>query len=230
MQTKLIVASVAWCAVTTAIVPDLTGADAPTFEAHLGQAVSLRGRLAIGVQGPCLFGATPRDVVFYVIADVPKHGGYTEPAAWNRLNGHQVRVTGRLTFRAFPANHDASDKPHPASKEPSRPIFLSDPNTNSAKPALRPLPSPRPARCTRDLHQSFGGIDERRGPSGMECGSLLPLCKRGISAGSAISKRKRADKAGASSRTPKLCATRGLCRGGQRTFKGGAFLRMPPLP
>ena len=77
---------------------DLTGADASEFKAHLGQTVILRGRLENGVQGPCLFGATPTNVVFYVIPEVTKT--YSYPEAWTRF-GHQVRVTGELKFRAF---------------------------------------------------------------------------------------------------------------------------------
>ena len=88
--------------------PDLTAADAKTFKAHLGKIVSVRGRLEHGKEGACLFGATPEDVVFYIILDVSS-GSYSWPDAWMRLTHHQVRVTGELKFRSF----DRSDaKPY----------------------------------------------------------------------------------------------------------------------
>jgi hypothetical protein len=81
--------------------PDLTGAGPDSFKAHLGKVVTLRGRLEDGKQGPCLFGATPTNVVFYVIPDMPPNGSYTYPTSWERLMHQQVRVTGELRFRSF---------------------------------------------------------------------------------------------------------------------------------
>ena len=53
------------------------------------------------MQGPCLFDATPTNVVFYVIPNRPHAGSYTYPASWERLMHKQVRVTGELRFRSF---------------------------------------------------------------------------------------------------------------------------------
>ena len=80
---------------------DLTGADAHKFKLQLGHTVSLRGRIEQGMQGPCLFGSTPTNVVFYVIPDMPANGVYSYPDAWTRLMHQQVRITGELKFRSF---------------------------------------------------------------------------------------------------------------------------------
>lgn len=80
---------------------DLTGADATKFKSQLGHVVSLRGRLEQGMQGPCLFGATPTNVVFYVIPDVPTNGSYFYPETWERLMHQQVKLIGELKFRSF---------------------------------------------------------------------------------------------------------------------------------
>jgi hypothetical protein len=81
--------------------PDLTGQDVDSFKAHLGRMVVLRGRLEEGVQGPCLFGAAPTNVVFYVIPDMPTSGSYSYPSAWEQLMHQQVRLTGELKYRSF---------------------------------------------------------------------------------------------------------------------------------
>jgi len=80
---------------------DLTGAGPATFKANLGKVVTLRGQLEQGKAGPCLVGATPTNVVFYVIPDMPPSGIYTYPGSWDRLMHQQVRVTGELRFRSF---------------------------------------------------------------------------------------------------------------------------------
>jgi hypothetical protein len=80
---------------------DLTGADASKFRSQLGHTVSLRGRLEQGMQGPCLFGATPTNVVFYVIPEMPASGSYSYPETWTRLMHQQVQLTGELKFRSF---------------------------------------------------------------------------------------------------------------------------------
>jgi len=90
--------SVAWAADKPI---DLTGADAAAFRSQLGHTVSLCGRLEQGMQGPCLFGATPTNVVFYVIPDMPASGSYSYPETWTRLMHQQVRLTGDLKFRSF---------------------------------------------------------------------------------------------------------------------------------
>src|SRR5260370_3129914 len=81
--------------------PDLTGEGPATFKANLGKVVTLRGRLEEGKEGPCLFGATPTNLVFYVIPDMPPSGIYTYPDSLDRLMHHQVRVTVELKFRSF---------------------------------------------------------------------------------------------------------------------------------
>ena len=81
--------------------PDLTRAVADSFKEHVGKVVTLRGRLEEGKQGPCLWGATPMNVVFYVIPDMPPSGSYAYPASWERLMHKQVQVTGELRFRSF---------------------------------------------------------------------------------------------------------------------------------
>ncbi len=81
--------------------PDLTGAAADSFKEHVGKVVTLRGRLEMGKQGPCLWGATPTNVVFYVIPEMPPSGSYAYPASWERLMQKQVQVTGELRFRSF---------------------------------------------------------------------------------------------------------------------------------
>ena len=104
---KLVIAAlIAITALASAadITPDVTGADAKTFKAHLGRVVSIRGRLEQGMQGACLFGATPKDIAFYVIPDVPPDG-YSWPASWTRHTHHQIRVTGELKFRSFDRSH-----------------------------------------------------------------------------------------------------------------------------
>lgn len=80
---------------------DITGGDANTFHSHLGHVISLRGRLEDGMQGPCLYGATPTNVVFYVIPDMARTREFTFPKVWTRLMHQQVRVTGELKFQAF---------------------------------------------------------------------------------------------------------------------------------
>ena len=94
----VIVTFVAWAADKPI---DLTGADAGAFRLQLGHTVSLCGRLEDGMQGPCLFGATPTNVVFYVIPDMPASGSYSYPKTWTRLIHSQVRLTGELKFRSF---------------------------------------------------------------------------------------------------------------------------------
>jgi hypothetical protein len=86
--------------------PDLTGTNAKTLDAHLGRVVSLRGKLGVGMHGDFLAGATPKDVVFYIIADRPPSGHYRRPESWDQLRGRQVRVTGTLKFRKFPRPPD----------------------------------------------------------------------------------------------------------------------------
>ena len=104
MKTKFtlyaLIASVS-LAVSAGQPPDLTGEGPATFKANLGKVVTLRGRLEEGKEGPCLFGATPTNVVFYVIPDMPPSGIYTYPGSWDRLMHQQVRVTGELKFRSF---------------------------------------------------------------------------------------------------------------------------------
>jgi hypothetical protein len=80
---------------------DLTGAVGDSFREHVGKVVSLRGRLQEGKQGRCLAGATPPDVVFYIIFDMPPSGVFFNPPSWQRLMHKQVRVTGELGFRSF---------------------------------------------------------------------------------------------------------------------------------
>src|ERR1700743_784572 len=103
MKTKLIVlVFVIAAAFARADQPvDLTGASADAFKPNIGHFISLRGRLEEGMQGPNLFGATPTNVVFYVIADMPKSGSYSWPKPWNELRHQQVRVTGDLKFQSF---------------------------------------------------------------------------------------------------------------------------------
>lgn len=81
---------------------DLTGANEPTFKAHLGQVISLRGRLEMGKEGMCLWDGPGTNVSFYVIPEMPKSGSYIYPEAWEKLTGHQVRITGELKFASFP--------------------------------------------------------------------------------------------------------------------------------
>ena len=92
---------------------DLTGAGPDGFKALLGKVVALRGRLEQGMQGPCLFGSTPTNVVFYVIPDMPSSGVYTYPVSWERLMHKQVRVSGVLRFRSIdrPVNDARLDRP-----------------------------------------------------------------------------------------------------------------------
>jgi hypothetical protein len=73
--------------------PDITGADKRILNAHLGNVVSLRGKLGLGVYGEVLDGAT-KGVEFYIVAEVPS-GGFTLPDSWMQLRGRQVRVTGK---------------------------------------------------------------------------------------------------------------------------------------
>lgn len=90
-------------AFAAAPVPDITGANDAAFKAHLGQAVTIHGRLAEGVQGLCLNGgATGKGVTFYIIAEMPPSGVYTEPASISKLLDKQVRVTGELHYRPSP--------------------------------------------------------------------------------------------------------------------------------
>jgi len=80
---------------------DLTGAAAANFKSALGNKVMLRGRLESGKDGQCLLGATPSNVVFYVVPDIPANGPFHYPEAWSRLEHQQVRITGELKFRSF---------------------------------------------------------------------------------------------------------------------------------
>jgi hypothetical protein len=80
---------------------DLTGADTNKFKSQVGHTVILRGRLEDGKEGPCLLGATPDNVVFYVIPEMPPSGIYSYPKTWTRLMHQQVRLTGELRFRSF---------------------------------------------------------------------------------------------------------------------------------
>jgi hypothetical protein len=80
---------------------DLTGVDAGQFKAHLGQTVVLRGRLEEGKEGSCLWGATPTNVVFYIIPDMSKSGPVPIPETWTHFEHQQVRITGELKFRSF---------------------------------------------------------------------------------------------------------------------------------
>lgn len=80
---------------------DLTGANADSFRSNLGHTVTLRGRLEQGVQGPCLFEATPTNVVFYVMPDRPSSGHFSYPEKWVGLTHEQVRLTGELKFQSF---------------------------------------------------------------------------------------------------------------------------------
>jgi hypothetical protein len=97
--------------------PDLTGAGPDSFKAHVGQVVTLRGRLEVGKQGYCLWGATPESVWFYVEPEMPPSGKmppngiYDCPEAegWQRLIQKQVRVTGTLRFRSF---HRRKESPY----------------------------------------------------------------------------------------------------------------------
>jgi len=52
------------------------------------------------MQGPCLWGATPTNVVFYVIPETPTNSSYTYPKAWTRLMHQQVQLQGELKFRS----------------------------------------------------------------------------------------------------------------------------------
>ena len=104
MKTRIVFLSLitsALLAVSAEKPPDLTGAVAGSFKEHVGKVVTLRGRLEDGKQGPCLWGATPTNVVFYVIPDMPPNGGYAYPASWERLMHKQVQMTGELRFRSF---------------------------------------------------------------------------------------------------------------------------------
>lgn len=111
MKTETMIAAlvvIAMLATAADKVPDLTGAEAKEFKAHLGRVVTLRGRMEQGVQGPCLFGAIPKGVAFYVIPKLPARGIYSYPENWNRLMHREVRLTGELKFRSFSqANRDA---------------------------------------------------------------------------------------------------------------------------
>lgn len=69
-------AVLAFCA---EVPPDLTGASADSFKAHIGKVITLRGRLEQGVQGPCLLGASPTNVSFYIIPDIHPTGGSLIP-------------------------------------------------------------------------------------------------------------------------------------------------------
>jgi hypothetical protein len=101
MKLALIVFAIAITIARAADKPtDLTGADASSFKSHLGQIVSLSGRLEDGMRGLCLFNATPTNVVFYVIPD-PSSGSYAYPDSWTRLVHKRVQVTGELKFRSF---------------------------------------------------------------------------------------------------------------------------------
>lgn len=79
---------------------DLTGKKAGAFKAHLGQKVSLAGRLETGQQGYCLAGMG-QEAVFYVIPEIPAKGGFRYPAEWERMLHQSVCVTGELRHRSF---------------------------------------------------------------------------------------------------------------------------------
>ncbi len=80
---------------------DLTGKKAAVFKAHLGQKVSVAGRLETGQQGYCLAGMD-QEVVFYIIPEMPANRGFRYPAEWERRLHQSVRVTGELRHRSFP--------------------------------------------------------------------------------------------------------------------------------
>jgi hypothetical protein len=107
MHMKIYLVILVFLAATVAVTPsedkpvDLSGADANEFRSHVGHTVILRGRLEHGKEGPCLWGATPNNVVFYVIPEMPPSGVYSYPEAWTRLIHQQVRLTGELRFRSF---------------------------------------------------------------------------------------------------------------------------------
>jgi hypothetical protein len=63
--------------------------------------VVLQGRLEQGMRGLCLFNATPTNIVFYVIPDIPTNGSFAYPEAWTRNTHEQVRITGKLKFISF---------------------------------------------------------------------------------------------------------------------------------
>ena len=96
MKTTLLIAAafasavIAFCADTP---PDLTGAKADKFKAHLGKVVCLTGRLEPGVLGLHLSGSNSNKVSFYI-----PYGGSTNSPTWDRLMHMQVRVTGQLQF------------------------------------------------------------------------------------------------------------------------------------
>ena len=78
---------------------DLTGTDAKTFRAHVGQMVCLRGRLAAYNQGGYLVGVTADKVDFRVIPLLlMETGPHFRNCAFVKLQGKQVRVTGQLKF------------------------------------------------------------------------------------------------------------------------------------
>ena len=87
--------------------PDLTRASASAFKTNLNQIVTLRGMLEVGMQGYCLVGSTPTNVVFYIIPDMPANGIYCYPDSWQRLKHQKVRVTGKLKYRSF--DHKSKD-------------------------------------------------------------------------------------------------------------------------
>ena len=98
--------------------PDLTGAVANSLKEHVGKVVTFRGRLEVGKEGYCLSNATPTNVGFYVVPDMPPSGSYSYPASWERLLHKQVSVTGELKFRAFHRTQMASARKRIAQEPP----------------------------------------------------------------------------------------------------------------
>lgn len=72
--------------------PDLTGRTAEDFKANLGRVVSISGRLEDGKFGYTL---SADKVGFYIHRT---HDGDSHSDKWEELNGHEVRVTGKLQF------------------------------------------------------------------------------------------------------------------------------------
>jgi hypothetical protein len=81
----------AFCADTP---PDLTGAKADQFKAHIGKVICLTGRLETGMQGFQLFGSNSNKVRFYIRYDASTN------SVWDQLMHKHVRVTGELRLNA----------------------------------------------------------------------------------------------------------------------------------
>ena len=82
-------------------IPDLTGLRAAAFKEHLDQVVTLQGRLEEGQRGLILSGATPGDVVFYVVSAAGQGPASSHPEPWAKRLHKEVRLTGKLRFKAF---------------------------------------------------------------------------------------------------------------------------------